>query len=256
MTTRFFNILRWKQDPGAEDILARSVLSQLQSWKKANRKMGWGITSEEFDEIRSISGVKGKSCDRGFGCFALSYGFGDDGHGNSDSVLSGKMAWEYACRNRWRKTWQCRYIDFDKPDHVRLRPGAPTRPRGFYFTLVGSADQYRNMTVSRARKTFQGETGLGPEGVQLLAITHTHLQDMMNERKIAFMVLADYDVAPYGFNDFFDAVQVFCSLEILGLGIGNVDRRYPLFGIPQMRLFPKTRVNRVALFPPLTMQPD
>jgi len=108
--------------------------------------------------------------------------------------------------------------------------------------------------VSRARKTFQGETGLGPEGVQLLAITHTHLQDMMNERKIAFMVLADYDVAPYGFNDFFDAVQVFCSLEILGLGIGNVDRRYPLFGIPQMRLFPKTRVNRAALFPPLTMQ--
>ena len=46
------------------------------------------------------------------------------------------------------------------------------------------------------------------------------------------MAFADYDVAPYGFNDFFDAMQMFCSDGILGLGIGNVDRNYPLFGIP------------------------
>jgi hypothetical protein len=56
----------------------------------------------------------------------------------------------------------------------------------------------------------------------------------MTERKIPFMALADYDVAPYGFNDFFDAPQLFCSNNILGLGIGNVDRNYPLFGIPSL----------------------
>jgi len=60
-------------------------------------------------------------------------------------------------------------------------------------------------------------------------------ENMMNDRKIPFMALADYDVAPYGFNDFFDAVQIFCSNEVLGLGIGNVDFNYPLFGIPTIR---------------------
>ena len=39
---------------------------------------------------------------------------------------------------------------------------------------------------------------------------------------------------PFGFNDFFDAVQVFCSRQTLGLGIGHVDRDYPGFGIPAL----------------------
>jgi hypothetical protein len=51
-----------------------------------------------------------------------------------------------------------------------------------------------------------------------------------------FITLADYDVAPYGYNDFFDAVQLFCSNHILGLGIGNVDQNHPLFGIPTISL--------------------
>lgn len=58
---------------------------------------------------------------------------------------------------------------------------------------------------------------------------------MMRKNKIPFMALADYDIAPYGFNDFFDAAQIFFSSGVLGLGIGNVDRNYPLFGIPTLR---------------------
>lgn len=57
----------------------------------------------------------------------------------------------------------------------------------------------------------------------------------MDARKIAFMAFADYDVAPYGFHDFFDALQMFCSNNTLGLGIGNIYRNYPLFGIPALR---------------------
>jgi hypothetical protein len=57
----------------------------------------------------------------------------------------------------------------------------------------------------------------------------------MNERRIAFMALADYDVAPYGYEDFYDAPQLFCSNGVLGLGIGNIDCNYPLFGIPTLR---------------------
>ncbi len=92
------------------------------------------------------------------------------------------------------------------------------------------------MTVSQARKSLTTDTGWGPEGFQFLAITHPHFADLMNDRKIPFMALADYDVAPYGYNDFYDAPQLFCSNDKLGLGIGNVDRNYPLFGIPILRL--------------------
>ncbi len=236
MVSLFFKGMRRKPAADHGQRLNLPISDQIRSWKKANRKMGWGIMREEFSKLRALSELAREANDRGLRDPALFYGFGDDGSGNSDPVLSGKVAWEYACRNLWRKTWQCRYIDFDKSDHIRLRPGAPARPRGFYFALVGSGDAYRDMTVSKARKAFQGETGLGPEGIQLMAITHRHFQDMMNKRDMPFMALADYDVAPYGFNDFFDAAQIFCSLEILGLGIGNVDRKYPMFGIPSLRL--------------------
>ena len=56
----------------------------------------------------------------------------------------------------------------------------------------------------------------------------------MNAHMLPFIVLADYDVAPYGYYDFFDAVQIFCSNKTLGLGIGNIDQNYPLFGIAEM----------------------
>ena len=56
-----------------------------------------------------------------------------------------------------------------------------------------------------------------------------------SNRKTPFMAFADYDIAPYGYEDFFDAPQMFCSDGILGLGIGHVDRNYPLFGIPTLR---------------------
>ena len=55
------------------------------------------------------------------------------------------------------------------------------------------------------------------------------------ERTLSKKVKADYDVAPHGFNGFCDAVQLFCIKDILGLGIGNVDQNYPLFGIPTLR---------------------
>ena len=90
------------------------------------------------------------------------------------------------------------------------------------------------MTVNQVRRNLDVDTGLGPEGFQLLGITHPHLADWMNERKMPFMALADYDVAPYGFNDFFDAPQLFSSNGILGLGIGNVDRHYAGFAVPAL----------------------
>ena len=57
----------------------------------------------------------------------------------------------------------------------------------------------------------------------------------MHNKDIPFMALAGFDVAPHGFNDFYDAPQLFCSNETLGLGIGNIDNHYPFFGIPTIR---------------------
>ena len=213
---RFIHNMFLKINPQTRDAIIFPMTEQVKAWCRANQKMGWGIENNEFIGA------------------ALFYGFGDDGRGNSNAVLSGKLAWDYALRRR--KTWQCEYVNFNKPEDIRLRPEAPDRPQGFYLAKITSGERFLNLTVAQVRKKLEIATGWGPEGFQFLAITHPHFADLMNERKIPFMALADYDVAPYGFNDFYDAPQLFCSNSKLGLGIGNVDRNYPLFGIPTLHL--------------------
>jgi hypothetical protein len=219
-----------------KDTLILSVQDQIKSWRIANRKMEWGIVPDEFDVLVAPPMITSEDRRQGFSEVVLFYGFGDDGSGNADAVLSGKLAWEFACKRRKRKTWQCEYVDFRRPEDIRLRSGAPGRPRGFYWALLHTGERNIHLTVNRVRKNFKTETGCASEGFQLLAVTHSHFADLMTERKLPFMALADYDVAPHGFNDFYDAPQLFCSNHILGLGIGNVDRNYPLFGIPALRL--------------------
>ncbi len=213
------------------------VSIQIKAWRKARRKMNWGISEAEFDRVAALSPPSLTAEDRshGFVGAVLFYGFGDDRAINADAIFSGKLAWEYACKRKRGKIWQCEYVDFSKPEDIRLRPGAPARPKGFYWAKIQPGNRFQNMTVSQLRKNLRNATGCGPEGFQFLSITHPHFADLMSERKMPFMALADYDVAPYGFNDFFDAPQLFCSNNILGLGIGNVDRNYPLFGIPTLR---------------------
>ncbi|MGD9369755.1 MAG: hypothetical protein PVH87_28850 [Desulfobacteraceae bacterium] len=166
----------------------------------------------------------------------LCYGFGDDGADGSDAVLSGKLTWQYALKKWKKRTWQCQYIDFDKADHIRLYPEAPSRPKGFYLCDIYIPTKVQKLTVSTFRKNCGDRTGLGPEGLQLLIITHPHLQQALNSRQLPCLAFADYDVAPHGFYDFYDAVQMFCSNNTLGLGIGNVDRVYPMFAVPSLKL--------------------
>jgi len=215
--------------------LMRPFQKQIKAWLKARRKMGWRIKEKEFKKITNMPLLSEDDIQQEFVGTALFYGFGDDGNGNADPVLSGKMGWEYALKRRKRRTWQCEYVDFEKAEDIRLRPGAHPRPKGFYFAKIQPGKRFLNLTVSQLRKNLRTYTGFGPEGLQLLSVTHPNFADLMSERKMPFMALADYDVAPYGFNDFYDAPQLFCSNNILGLGIGNVDRNYPLFGIPTLR---------------------
>ena len=222
------------QSKGVDNLIL-PLQDQIKAWRKAVTKMNWEIAQEEFDGIEIPPLLTEDDYRQGFKGAVLFYGFGDDGCGNADAVLSGAVAWEYAVKRRKGRTWQCEYIDFHKPEDIRIRPRAPVRPKGFYYGKILFGERFVNMTVSQLRKNLGTDTGCGPEGFQFLAVTHPHFADLMTERKLPFMALADYDVAPYGFNDFFDAPQMFCSNNILGLGIGNVDRNYPLFGIPTLR---------------------
>ena len=239
------------------DTLILPLRDQVKAWRKASCKMGWEITDDEFDMLEALPLLRDEDRIQGFVGTVLFYGFGDDGAGSADAVLSGKLAWEYACKRRKQKTWQCEYVDFNKPEDIRLRPGAPGRPRGFYWAKLHPGERHVNMTVSQLRKKLGTETGCGPEGFQFLAVTHSHFADLMTERKLPFMALADYDVAPYGFNDFYDAPQLFSSNHILGLGIGNVDRNYPLFGIPTLQFVFSSRqqISAASNFLPASKSP-
>ena len=237
------NLLAWfhrsgfnrRAKPGGDLILPKQ--EQIKAWRKANRKMDWGILPDEFDVLQDPPLISPEDRRQGFNGTVLFYGFGDDGSGSADAVLSGKLAWEYACRRRKNKTWQCEYIDFRRPEDIRLRPGAPARPRGFYWAWLHTGERNIHLTVTQVRKKLETATGCASEGFQLLAVSHTHFTNLMTARKMPFMALADYDVAPHGFNDFYDAPQLFCSNHVLGLGIGNVDRNYPLFGIPTLQIY-------------------
>jgi len=232
----FIHNLFLKGSPLSQGAVILPIKEQIEAWRKANKTMSLGIDIGEFEKIAISSPPRLTDNDRmcGFIGAVLFYGFGDDGRANSDAVLSGKLAWEYAIQRR--NTWRCEYVDFNRPEDIRLRPEAPDRPKGFYYAMVRAEEKSKSMTVTQVRKTLTTDTGWGPEGFQFLAITHPHFADLMNKRRIAFMALADYDVAPYGYNDFYDAPQLFCSNNKLGLGIGNVDRNYPLFGIPTLQL--------------------
>jgi hypothetical protein len=231
------NIFSGSPGKDGDDRAVLPLEDQLDAWRKAARKMRWNIGEEEFGRIDGLLPLTVKERVAGFTGTALFYGFGDDHKGHSDAVLSGKLAWDYARKKRKKGTiWQSPYVDFERPDAFRLRPAAPARPRGFYLARVRTEGMPQRMPVSAALKSFSGETGWGPEGFQFLCVTHTHFPDLMSERKVPFMALADYEVAPYGFNDFIDAPQLFSSNGILGLGIGNVDQGYEGFVVPSLVL--------------------
>jgi hypothetical protein len=231
------DVIQKEQTSSREDQVL-SLEEQINAWYRVNQKMAWGIQDVEFEKLSASLPQKLTDDDRVFGYIgvALFYGFGDDGQGNADSTLSGKLAWEYAGKHRKKNTWQCSYINFKKPESIRLRPGGAVRPKGFYFAKIQLGQKYLGIPVSQLRQSFKQKTGWGPEGLQFLFITHFHFADLMDERKIPFFTLADYNVTLQGSNDFFSVLQIFCSNKRIGLGIGNVDHNYPPFGIPTLQI--------------------
>ena len=130
------------------------IEEQIRAWRSASKKMKWDIGEKEFNGLGSPPSLTDSDLEQGFVGIALFYGFGDDGTGHADSVLSGKMAWDYACKRLKNKVWLSPHIDFDKPDSLRLRPGAPPRPKGFYFGKIQTGERFQRMTVSQVPQAF------------------------------------------------------------------------------------------------------
>jgi len=232
-------IRRWLSPGGSGEAgpVILPVEVQAEAWRAAKRKMRWPISDEEFGRVGGPPALGEGDLAQGFEGVCLFYGFGDDGRGNADPVLSGRLAWDYALGRRRPRPWQSPHVEFGRPDFFRLRPGAPPRPKGFYFAKVRVGRRHAGTTVARARRSFGRSgglpvTGWGPEGFQFICVTHTHFQWLMDERKAPFMALADYEVAPHGFNDFFDAPHLFSGGGVLGLGLGNLEQAYRGLGIP------------------------
>jgi hypothetical protein len=126
-------------------------------------------------------------------------------------------------------------VRFDDPKFIRLRAGAFQRPKGFYFKKVQLGKKYHNISVERVRKQLGNEEGFGPEGIQFLAITHNHYMKIMDGDHVPFMSLPDYDIAPHGFGDFYDAPFLLATGSTLGMGVGNVSRPYARYGSGTLR---------------------
>src|SRR5210317_2134742 len=89
-----------KSEVRSDEVLPME--KQLKAWHRANDKMDWGIRGEEFERFAASLPPPLTDSDRmqGFIGSVLFYGFGDDGHGHADPILSGKLAWEYAIKDR------------------------------------------------------------------------------------------------------------------------------------------------------------
>ena len=81
-----------KGQPKKGDELILTLQEQINAWRKANRKMGWGIAPEEFDIFETIPGLSDDDRINGFTGTVLFYGFGDDGMGHANAVFSGQQA--------------------------------------------------------------------------------------------------------------------------------------------------------------------
>jgi len=64
---------------------------QIKAWRRANRKMTWGIQKSEFDQIEASPRLTENDKRNGFIGAILCYGFGDDGSGHADSIRSGRL---------------------------------------------------------------------------------------------------------------------------------------------------------------------
>lgn len=217
--------------------LIQHPVDQISAWLDACNRGNFGISLPEFDAIPDPSELTYQDILDGFVGVGLFYGFGGEGD-HSDMVLSGKIAWEYAASQC--ETWKWDSVNFDDPRYLNPRDGVHPRPKGFYWKKIQLGHVYQSKSVREVRNDLPTiDWGMGPEGIQLLAITHPHYVEQMNGRDVPFIDLPDYVVAPGVDGDFYHYYTPHLSFARgdgrLRLGAGSVDNGGSQFGSGSLR---------------------
>ena len=110
---------------------------EVKAWRKANQKMGWGIDEKEFEDLPEPPAITQSESEQGYMGTVLFYGFGDDGSGNSDSVLSGKVAWEYAKKTGGEKRGSVNISTLIDPTIFGSGPGHQPDPEDSILENLG-----------------------------------------------------------------------------------------------------------------------
>ena len=153
----------------------------------------------------------------------------------ADVVLTGQLAWEYACL--CRKTWKYDGVVFNPTRRMKLADRGLARPAGFYAMRLPKEDRsagigkrFQRMAVQSVRQTLIQDWGMASEGLQIMAITHPHYPELMDGNKIPFIDLPGLAVDPDGVGSFIHAPCLRFHDGELGLYCFRVEGANPGYG--------------------------
>jgi hypothetical protein len=213
---------------------------QLKQWRDLNEWLKKSFAKEAIPE-EAFSGVQSKL--KGLGSASrIFYGFGDNGQGQADPLLTGHVFLSYLTEKHPNE--RSRFVDFypSPPDpsrfdyyrpKIKLREGAAPRPKGFYIKEllpkdleagIGAAHKGRSPADVRKLSPW----GWGPEGFEFLALEEGYVK-LLLEKKVPFFVLSDYAVSPYGESDFSSTFFLGTDRGRLEIGVTNARDNIPKF---------------------------
>ncbi len=208
------------------------LVAQLKKWRELNEWIKKHFSKDAIAEA-SFSDIAGKFEGQGPRSL-LFYGFGDNGAGQSDPLLTGHIFVTYLTGKYPNE--RSRYVDFYPPPpdparfdfyrpKVKMRDGAAARPKGFYIKEVlekdyaeGIGATYAHLSPGDVRKL--SPWGWGPEGFQFLAVEEGYV-DLLIGKKVTMFTLGDYAIAPYGESDYYSTVFLGTSRNKLEIGVTN-----------------------------------
>lgn len=213
---------------------------QIKRWRALNDWLGKAFSKEVIPD-KAFTDLEGKV--KGIGAEGrIFYGFGEDGGGNADPLLSGHIFVSYLIGKHPYEI--SRFVDFfpSPPDpsrfdyyrpKIKMREGAAARPRGFYIKTLPPKDLDEGIGMAHVGRSPAdvrklSPWGWGPEGFQFLAVEEEYV-GLLIERKVPIFVLADYAISPYGEADFSSAPFLGTDRSKLEIGTMNVRDTVPKF---------------------------
>jgi hypothetical protein len=217
----------------SEEFQFPSPERQIELWKEANQRGNLGISKEEFASIPETPKLTEKDKVDGFVGTGLFYGFGTNGRGIADIILSGKISWEYIDKF-YRCSGVSDYIDF-RWSRMGLRPGAWSRPKGFFWKKVHLGQKYRKCARDDRKLLPEGDTGASFEALQLAGILIPEYIPQMNGKDKPFWDMIDYNIMPAPDSNIFRSLHLSTCCDGITLFRAPVDAEGDTYGAVVLR---------------------